>query len=444
MRATMYVTVFICSTKHYTSRDDLYTRLVGYDGCNCCGIDKRQAIKTAWQQSWDVMDVIRELHIDWNEAAALEFLGPPGFNVQYQAVIQQIINNLGTMNGHWVELPLDWSINVRCDDWDRGCSSSHPTVAYTVNNGPRGIATINFCDDFFNEPDLFDQLLRGQQSPDYKWKYDMRNYEDSKAVTFLHELLHINWVYRGGPYGQNQAVVDFEVEFYDEAARRYRVKDVYGSLYSKILARWYESRTNPRIGGIIARSAENLALYSLAKYLIVHLGAYPHYPLVNTQPTSRPRVPYFAQPFIVEDNGTVFLNSTYQDKAGPGLVNATTIQIDQFTPDSDYPSSYLTDWNYWANPETQLSNLHIQNYDGWITVSTMSQSTQTTQNVQVKVGDSVGIWDGWVTYWSSHCPDQTATFMWPADYGDVYLQKDGYMHDSTGNKIGDIHITNCS
>lgn len=167
------------------SRDDLYTRLVGYDGCDCCGIDKRQAIKTAWQQSWDVMDVIRELHIDWNEAAALEFLGPPGFNVQYQAAIQQIINNLGTMNGHWVELPLDWSINVRCDDWDRGCSSSHPTVAYTVNNGPRGIATINFCDDFFNEPDLFDQLLRGQQSPDYKWKYDMRNYEDSKG-----EALH--------------------------------------------------------------------------------------------------------------------------------------------------------------------------------------------------------------------------------------------------------------
>jgi hypothetical protein len=50
----------------------------------------------------------------------------------------------------------------------------------------------------------------------------------------------------------------------------------------------------------------------------------------------------------------------------------------------------------------------------------------------VNVGDSIIVWDGWVTYWSSHCPDQNVTFMWPADYGDVYLQKDGYMHDSTG------------
>src|ERR1700722_6465241 len=88
------------------SREDLYTRLVGYDGCTCCPFDQGNAIKVAWRQSWDGMDVIPELPIDWNEAAALEYLGPPGFNAQYQATIQQILNNLGTMNGHWVEVPL--------------------------------------------------------------------------------------------------------------------------------------------------------------------------------------------------------------------------------------------------------------------------------------------------------------------------------------------------
>ncbi|OXV09854.1 hypothetical protein Egran_02382, partial [Elaphomyces granulatus] len=98
--------------------------------------------------------------------------------------------------------------------------------------------------------------------------------------------------------------------------------------------------------------AQNLALYALAKYLTGRLGAYPHYPLVNTKPNSMPKE-YFAQPFTVADNGQVLLNMTYQDV--PALANATMVQITQFTPDSEYPSSYLTDWNYWANPGGQLS-----------------------------------------------------------------------------------------
>ena len=145
----------------------------------------KQAIKTAWEQSWDVMDIIRELDINWNEAAALEFLGPPGFNAPNQAAIKQIINNLGTMNGNWVETPLDWAINVRCDDWDRGCRST--TAAYTVNSGPRGMATINFCPGFFSQPKLFDQVTKGVNSRSYTYKYDMRNYDDTQGEA-LHYL----------------------------------------------------------------------------------------------------------------------------------------------------------------------------------------------------------------------------------------------------------------
>jgi hypothetical protein len=174
------------------------------------------------------------------------------------------------------------------------------------------------------------------------------------AVTFLHELLHINWVHKSGRYGQNQKVIDYAVEFYDQAEEEFVTKPAYGPLYSKIVARWPEVTGIPghgEVGGIIARSAENLALYALAKYLTVHLGAYPHFPLVNTNPVS-----VEPQPFIVEDNGQVFLNSTYQDEE-PGFVNATAIRISQFIPDSEYPSSYLTNWNYWANPGTQMSIL---------------------------------------------------------------------------------------
>jgi hypothetical protein len=122
--------------------------------------------------------------IDWNEAAALEFLGPPGLNLQYQATIQQILNNLGTMDGHWVEVPLDWSINVRCDDWLNDCELGDS--AYTTMTGPMGIATINFCPSFFKEPHLFNQVSRGQSAlAGYWWRNNMENYAKSKG-----EALH--------------------------------------------------------------------------------------------------------------------------------------------------------------------------------------------------------------------------------------------------------------
>ena len=317
----------VCS--EIQSREDLYARLVGFDGCNYH--DKEQAIKAAWQQSWDVMDVIRDLDIDWNEAAALEFLGPPGYNKPFQDAIQQIVNNLGMMNGTWVELLPDWAINVRCDDWAHRCSAM--PIAYTDSRGPTGLATINFCNFFFYQPDLSNQVSRGENEKDHRWKYDVENYEGTKgetlrypegynchqmltnlAVTFLHELLQIDWVYRGGRYGRNRAVVDFDIELWDETYRKKSVVSVNGSRNAKILARWFGSATDPNTGDIIARSAESLALYSLAKYLTAHFGAYPHHPLVKTNPTSKPPIPIgeLPQPLIqiVANNKQVFLDST--------------------------------------------------------------------------------------------------------------------------------------
>jgi hypothetical protein len=159
------------------SREDLYPRLVGFDGCS--HHDKEKAIKAAWQQSWDVMDVIRDLDIDWNEAAALEFLGPPGFNKPFQEAIQQIVNSLGMMNGTWVEFPPDCAINVRCDDWAHRCGAM--PIAYTDSKGPTGLATINFCNFFFYQPDLSDQVSRGENERNYRWKYDMENYERTRG-----------------------------------------------------------------------------------------------------------------------------------------------------------------------------------------------------------------------------------------------------------------------
>ena len=59
--------------------------LVGYESCND---GQQQKIKDAFDHAKRIFNVIRDSQIDWNSAAAVEFLGPPGFNQNMQSVIQ--------------------------------------------------------------------------------------------------------------------------------------------------------------------------------------------------------------------------------------------------------------------------------------------------------------------------------------------------------------------
>lgn len=63
-------------------------QLVGYEGCSTDQGGQKDKIVEAFQQAKDIFDVIRDASIDWNSAAAVEFLGPPGFNQNMQSVIQ--------------------------------------------------------------------------------------------------------------------------------------------------------------------------------------------------------------------------------------------------------------------------------------------------------------------------------------------------------------------
>ncbi|KAL8896655.1 MAG: hypothetical protein Q9207_007605 [Kuettlingeria erythrocarpa] len=53
------------------------TRLVGYDGCLK---GQNTKIYSGWQQSWKIMQASKDGDIDFNSAAALEFLGASGLN----------------------------------------------------------------------------------------------------------------------------------------------------------------------------------------------------------------------------------------------------------------------------------------------------------------------------------------------------------------------------
>jgi hypothetical protein len=50
-------------------------------------------------------------------------------------------------------------------------------------------------------------------------------------------------------------------------------------------------------------------------------------------------------------------------------------------------------------------------------------------------GQSQTLGGGWGFFWiSGHCSDNSAAFTWPTNYGDVYIQTDGYLHDASGKE----------
>lgn len=58
--------------------------LDGFDGCGA----RESQIVDAWHDARIALDATRGMNIDWNEAAALEYLGPPAYNAGQRQAIQ--------------------------------------------------------------------------------------------------------------------------------------------------------------------------------------------------------------------------------------------------------------------------------------------------------------------------------------------------------------------
>lgn len=135
---------------------DLATRLIGFDGCTD---DQEKAITSGWQQSWKIMNHIyqvAEKGIDFNEAAAVEFLGPPAYNQQQQSDFIAAFKQLSTIQPGWGGW-FAWKLAVRCDDFKYMCPCNIDTgvIAYTVQKDPKYQETsISFCPKYFTLPTL--------------------------------------------------------------------------------------------------------------------------------------------------------------------------------------------------------------------------------------------------------------------------------------------------
>lgn len=134
-------------------------------------------------------------NIDWNSAAALEYLGPAGFNKKQQRQIQAVFANAATVYPGTFFNPFPWYIRARCDDPRKKCANDagndpcnppqnpppkkpNPTLnAYSNNKDPTDPRhpMINFCELFFKKRSLRNAYAFGSSQPGAE-KFDINNY----------------------------------------------------------------------------------------------------------------------------------------------------------------------------------------------------------------------------------------------------------------------------
>lgn len=77
------------------------TKLINWDSCDS---GQQKVIKEAWVDAIKLAEGAK--NIQWNSAAALQFLGPQAYNKEDQPKIQGILNNVATFDPAWWFNPL--------------------------------------------------------------------------------------------------------------------------------------------------------------------------------------------------------------------------------------------------------------------------------------------------------------------------------------------------
>lgn len=166
-----------CLPGAHCADQPLTVNSINLAGWEDCSSTQQRAISHGWEDAVSLANALRSPN--FNEAAALEFLGPPGFNKQYQQSISDIFTRVSTFGQGSRGVPsfFKWTVYVRCDDWRGACLKlrNAGAAAYTENwstvpNDPDGkrvtkaadrktsVTVINYCSRYFNYPRLNDKI----------------------------------------------------------------------------------------------------------------------------------------------------------------------------------------------------------------------------------------------------------------------------------------------
>ncbi|CAK1364023.1 hypothetical protein CB0940_04010 [Cercospora beticola] len=372
-----------------TTQNKMGTYLYGWEGCQPGQKDK---IKKAYYDAWTMssLDGVKA-NIDWNEAAALEFLGPPGLNKPQQAQIQAVLANMATVIYSYIN-PFTHPLHVRCDDPGKLCQnrskddrcqpkSSKPVDkperlpnAYSKNTGySDDYPTINFCEGFMKLRSLEDGYSYGSALT-APARYDIDQY-NNRATTFFHELTHLSLA-ADSKNGRPNPDIDDLIISIKVGLTRTSVYPAYGGIATKLVA-----RTTPDPGYYVQRNADNFAFFALAKYVMSRNGnIYPHMPVIHYElsgPPWKAKKPGNNRVVVFGNDGQgLYLNANATDLSTldselPNLgdyptcgdradqLSGTAIAINDLVPITAYPPDYVTQQKTWlqelGGPETPPS-----------------------------------------------------------------------------------------
>ncbi|KAF4151589.1 hypothetical protein CNMCM6069_003628 [Aspergillus lentulus] len=299
---------------------DLATRLIGFDRCDRF---QRREIFSGWQQSWKIMNLIKteaDNGINFNESAAIEFLGAPAETRDLQAKFTAAFKQFSTIQPCW-------------GGWF-ACKLAVRLVH---------IPSFNICDRYFD----FDTLDYKHLGQSEHLLFEPGESLGPRAVPRRRESLN------GDPH-----IADLKIGWLTNPPHTKWVY-AYGSESTKALARFGRGWTQC--------NSDNYAMYTLARYVQKALrNIYPHLPLSSEVPDDVS--PLYLGGSDIYQNGTGVLVNADDDSfsewdvndsecAALGDVPAATeasafVAATGFPVQSDYPADYLSSWSLWAAEAT--------------------------------------------------------------------------------------------
>ncbi|EON66292.1 hypothetical protein W97_05685 [Coniosporium apollinis CBS 100218] len=358
------------------------TSLYGWDGCDDINKLIKGWIKEAYTDANKLVnyDGVKS-NINWDSAAALEYLGPSAYNKDQQKQIQAVFANVATVKEGISWWTPNW-IRVRCDDPAGLCSKKCPTsqenkdpavvLAYARNPVQAGekYPDISFCPEFYGLRNLGNAIAYGSGFSNPNMKNDLSNYE-GRANTFLHELMHLDLAADSVKESPNPHIRDLKIKFTyikDGEIKTSGWTKAYGPSLAKILARFQPiSISSPQTGYFVQRNVDNLVSFALANYVQNQIRSYPFLPIVYDIIKGGPMLPpkrESTDPFVIfaadGDKPVSFVNFTTADNGGarqledggdcPTVLendSGEDLEIGAPIPSDLYPKSYWDERNKW-------------------------------------------------------------------------------------------------
>ncbi|KAH6717820.1 hypothetical protein BKA61DRAFT_670249 [Leptodontidium sp. MPI-SDFR-AT-0119] len=233
----------------------------------------------AWHEAMEIAAAVRG-NVNFNsEKAETEFLGRPTWNQKYQKYVRAVLDNAATFQLAYRWNWRAWEVIVRCDDWLNVC----------INGGH----------------------------------------------TVLHELFHLDSLSKVATAGH---ISDRKIR-YKDSKNDTGYRRAYGPEDVKLLASW----ANSEVGKYEVTNADNLAQYSLAKWVQKKTGLYSRHPardrsrIPQDPPDSLQVDEVAASPEVVDplDDSLVEPPETCDDVDAAGNCNETDnepVNIDVVVP----------------------------------------------------------------------------------------------------------------